>query len=118
MTTSGAWFSMRRRMSPKVARDRTGLRTALNGTGAAAIQELTAIRQSLADHAAARERIENKLDAVMERLVRLETRYENLRADVRNEIMADLKADLMKAQVYLDLQERGLLRHPASDRRK
>ncbi|MBI2926472.1 MAG: hypothetical protein HYY24_12325 [Verrucomicrobia bacterium] len=73
------------------------------------LQELTAIRQSLEDHALARERIEGKLDTILERLVRLETRYEHLRAEVRNEILADIKADLVKAQVYLDLQAQGLL---------
>ena len=48
------------------------------------------------------ERIDVKLDSLIERLSRLEVGQEYLRETVRNEILADLKADLARTQVLFD----------------
>lgn len=54
-------------------------------------------------------RVEAKMDAILERLARMEAEQTYLRNSVKNEIMADIKSDLTRAQVYLELQRDNLL---------
>jgi hypothetical protein len=49
-------------------------------------------------------RIEAKVDNLIDRISRVEARYEQLRENVRNEILADIKADLARVQVLLEVQ--------------
>jgi len=72
------------------------------------VARLAALETRTQDVARHQELIEAKLDSLLERLIRIEGNYEHLRSGVRNEIMADIKADLRETRVYLDLQARGI----------
>ncbi|NKC13030.1 MAG: hypothetical protein GKR94_12745 [Gammaproteobacteria bacterium] len=77
------------------------------------VRKLGALEARTEDVAKAQARIESKLNDFIDRLARIEANYEHLRESVKNEILADIKADLRGLQVYLDLEKRNLL--PASD---
>jgi len=53
-------------------------------------------------------RVEAKLDGFIERLARIEQNYLHLRESVRNEIAADLKADVVGTNARLDVELREL----------
>ncbi len=53
-------------------------------------------------------RVETKLDGFIERLARLEQNYLHLRESVKNEIAADLKADVIGTNARLDVELREL----------
>jgi len=53
--------------------------------------------------------LDGKFDTIIDRLSRLEANYDNLQRTVKAEIMGELKGELVRAEVYLDLQARGLL---------
>jgi len=74
------------------------------------IRKLSALEARTQDITAAQERIESKLNDFIDRLSRIEANYEHLKSSVKNEIMAEIKADLRGVQVYLDLEQRNLLK--------
>jgi len=73
------------------------------------IRKLSALETRTEDAMKAQERIEAKLNEFIDRLSRIEANYEHMKSSVKNEIMADIKADLTRAQVYLELDRRNLL---------
>ncbi len=73
------------------------------------IQRLSGLEARISDVLRNQDRIEAKLDDFINRLAKVEANYDHIRTSVRNEIMADIKADLTRAQVYLDLQARGFV---------
>ncbi len=77
------------------------------------IRKLSALEARTEDVAKAQQRIENRLNDFIDRLSRIEANYEHLRTSVKNEILGDIKADLRGVQVYLDLEQRGLLKSPS-----
>jgi predicted transcriptional regulator len=68
------------------------------------IRKLSALEARTEDVVRTMVRIESKVDNLIDRISRIEARYEQLRENVRNEILADIKADLARAQVLLELQ--------------
>jgi len=51
------------------------------------------------------ERVEVKIDDLINRLARLEANQENMKQSLRNEILADIKADITRVQVRLDYEQ-------------
>jgi predicted transcriptional regulator len=68
------------------------------------IRKLSALEARTEDVVRTMVRIESKVDNLIDRISRIEARYEQLRENVRNEILADIKADLARAQVLLEVQ--------------
>jgi predicted transcriptional regulator len=68
-----------------------------------AVRKLSALEARTEDVRRAQDRLESKLDELIDRLSRIEANYEGLRTNVRNEILADIKGDLARVQVYIDL---------------
>lgn len=58
------------------------------------IRKLSALEARTEDVTRALERIEGKIDNLIERVSRVEVQYQTLRESVRNEILADLKAEI------------------------
>jgi molecular chaperone GrpE (heat shock protein) len=73
------------------------------------VNKLGALEARTSDVAKNQERIEAKLDTLIDRLARIEANYENLRANVKNEVMSEIGRELTRVQVILDLQTKGLL---------
>ena len=68
------------------------------------VRKLSALEARTEDAVRTMLRIEVKVDNLIDRISRVEARYEQLRENVRNEILADIKADLTRAQVLLEVQ--------------
>jgi predicted transcriptional regulator len=68
------------------------------------VRKLSSLEARTEDVMRSMERIENKVDNLIDRISRVEARYEQLRENVRNEILAEIKADVARAQVLLELQ--------------
>jgi len=68
------------------------------------VRKLSALEARIEDALRTMVRIETKVDNLIDRISRIEARYEHLRENVRNEILADIKADLARAQVLLEIQ--------------
>jgi hypothetical protein len=75
----------------------------------ATVGRLAALETRTEDVAHQHDRIEAKLDSLIDRLARIEADYRNLRANVKNEVMTEIGRELTKVQVILDLQAKGLL---------
>lgn len=73
------------------------------------IRKLSALEARTEDVRKSQDRIEDKLNDFIDRLSRIEANYEHMKSSVKNEIMADIKADLRGVQVYLDLERRNLI---------
>jgi hypothetical protein len=73
------------------------------------VGRLAALETRTGDVARQQERIEAKLDSLIDRLARIEADYKNLKANAKNEVMAEIGRELTKVQVILDLQAKGLL---------
>ncbi|HSK79498.1 MAG TPA: hypothetical protein VLQ45_23795 [Thermoanaerobaculia bacterium] len=71
------------------------------------VRKLSALESRTTDIVRIQERIEVKIDSLIERIARLETRHEGLRENVRNEILADIKSDLARMQLLFDLRRSG-----------
>ena len=67
------------------------------------LQKLSALEERIKDVRRFQDRIEDKFDSILERIVHLEERYESLRSNVKNEILADLKGDIAKTRLLLDI---------------
>lgn len=80
------------------------------------IREMSALKARTEDITRAHERLERKLDELIDRLSRIEANYNGLRANVRNEILADIKADLVRAQVYIELANQARDKSPPAIR--
>lgn len=70
-------------------------------------RKLAALEARTEDVARGLERVEDKVDALLDRISRVEVQYQSLRESVRNEILADVKAEV--AVVRCALEERRLL---------
>ena len=57
-------------------------------------RKLAALEARTEDVMRGLERVEGKIDGLIERVSRVEIQYQNLRENVRNEILADLKAEV------------------------
>lgn len=57
-------------------------------------RKLTALEARTEDVVKGLERIQDKVDGLLDRLSRLEAQYSGLRESVRNEILADIKAEV------------------------
>ena len=57
-------------------------------------RKLAALEARTDDVVRSQERIEGKIDGMIDRLSRIEVRYDTLRESLRNEILADVKADI------------------------
>ena len=66
------------------------------------VRELSALQARTDDVRRAQDRIENKLDGLIDRLSRVEANYNNLRENLKSQIMGDMKADLVRVQMILD----------------
>lgn len=73
------------------------------------IRKLSALETRTEDVMRSQGRIEAKLNDFIDRLSRIEANYEHMKSSVKNEIMADIKADLRGVQVYLEIEKRNLL---------
>jgi len=73
------------------------------------IRKLSALEMRTEDVMRSQDRIEAKLNDFIDRLSRIEAHYEHMKSSVKNEIMADIKADLRGVQVYLEIEKRNLL---------
>lgn len=73
------------------------------------INKLSALETRTGDVAKNQERIEGKLDRLIDRLARIETNYENLKANVKSEVLSDIGRELAQTQLLLDLHAKGLL---------
>ena len=71
------------------------------------VRKLSALETRTVDIVRVQERIEIKIDSLIDRIARLETRHEGLRENVRNEILADIKSDLARMQLLFDLRRSG-----------
>ena len=58
------------------------------------LRKLSALEARTEDVIRSLERIEGKIDNLIERISRVEVQYQTLRESVRNEILADLKAEI------------------------
>ncbi|NJL30388.1 MAG: hypothetical protein HC898_01460 [Phycisphaerales bacterium] len=74
------------------------------------LRKLSSLEQRTEDVRRSQDRLEQKLDSLIDRLARIEANYENLRQNVKNEILAELRSDLTRVQTIFDLQQRGLLK--------
>lgn len=63
--------------------------------------KLTALETRTEDAIKAVERLDGRVTGILDRLSRLETQYSNLRENVGNKILADIKADLAITQMQL-----------------
>lgn len=70
-------------------------------------RKLAALEARTEDVARGLERVEDKIDGLIGRVSRIEVQYESLRENVRNEILADVKAEV--AVVRFALERRPLL---------
>ena len=75
----------------------------------ATVGRLSSLETRTADVARQQERIESKLDLLIDRLARMEANYTHLKDNLKNEVMSDIGRELTKVQVILDLQFKGLL---------
>jgi len=82
------------------------------------LRKLSALEARTEDVRDAQMRIEGKLNDLIDRLSRIEERYNHLREHIKAEVTSDVKADLAKVQVYLDLETRGLLNLPRPTKKK
>jgi regulator of replication initiation timing len=57
-------------------------------------RKLAALEARTEDVMRSLERVGDKLDSLIERVSRVEIQYQNLRENVRNEILSDLKAEI------------------------
>ena len=57
-------------------------------------RKLAALEARTEDVTRSMERMEGKLDSIIERISRIEVHYQGLRENVRNEILSDLKAEI------------------------
>ncbi len=72
------------------------------------VAKLSALQARTEDVRKAQDRIENKLDDLINRISRVEADYAHLRESLRNQILADIKSDLVRTQLLMS-QEKGLL---------
>ena len=82
------------------------------------LRKLSALEARTEDVRDAQVRIEGKLNDLIDRLARIEERYNHLREHIKGEVTSEVKADLAKVQVYLDLETRGLLKLPRTSNKQ
>jgi len=73
----------------------------------ATIARLSALETRTADVVHQQDRIESKLDSLIERLTRLEADYENLRTNVKNEVLNQVVREVTTVQMILKLRGDG-----------
>ncbi len=70
------------------------------------LRKLSALEARTEDAVRGLERAEDKIDGLLDRVSRIEAQYQSLRESVRNEILADIKAEV--AVVRFALERRTL----------
>lgn len=70
------------------------------------LRKLSALEARTEDAVRGLERAEDKIDGLLDRVSRIEAQYQSLRESVRNEILADIKAEV--AVVRFALERRPL----------
>ena len=71
------------------------------------IRKLSALEARTEDVVRGLERVEDKIDGLLDRVSRIEAQYQTLRESVRNEILADVKAEV--AVVRFALERRAVV---------
>jgi hypothetical protein len=66
------------------------------------VSKLGTLEVRTADVAKTQDRIEAKLETFVERLAKIETSFEYLKTNVKNEIITEVKVDVMKSQLLLN----------------
>ncbi len=72
-------------------------------------RKLAALEARTEDVTRSLERIEGKIDGLIDRVSRVEIQYQTLRESVRNEILADLKAEIAVLKFAIDRPTLGAL---------
>jgi uncharacterized protein (UPF0335 family) len=70
-----------------------------------AVRDLGALEKRTEDVLRAVEKLSAKVDLAAERLSRLEVEYAHLQSSVKNEIMADIKSELVHTKLLFDLDK-------------
>ena len=65
------------------------------------VQKLASLEARTADVTKYVERVDTKIDNLLQRLTKLETRVEYLEKNVKNEIMADIKSEIVSVKYEL-----------------
>ena len=65
-------------------------------------RKLAALEARTEDVVRGLERVEDKIDGLIDRISRVEVQYESLRENVRNEILADVKAEVAVVRFALE----------------
>jgi hypothetical protein len=74
-----------------------------------AFTKLASLEQRTADVTRFVDKVDSKLDNIIERLTKIETRVEYLEKNVKNEIMADIKGELVAVKYELLENKSNLL---------
>ena len=74
-----------------------------------AYKNLGALDKRTEDVAKSLEKISGKIESLLDRLARLETKVELLQESVRNSILADIKADIVLTQVRVNQATKTLI---------
>ena len=65
-------------------------------------RKLAALEARTEDVARGLERVEDKIDGLIDRISKVEVQYQSLRENVRNEILADVKAEVAVVRFALE----------------
>ena len=65
-------------------------------------RKLAALEARTEDVARGLERVEDKVDGLIDRISKVEVQYQSLRENVRNEILADVKAEVAVVRFALE----------------
>lgn len=68
------------------------------------VRDLGALEKRTEDVLRAVEKLSQKVDALSEKVIHIEEEQRHLRNSVRNEIMGDIKAELIQAKMLIEIQ--------------
>ena len=71
--------------------------------------KLGALEEKVSELQSESRQIREKCESMMERIVRLESDYGHLKTNVKNEILNEIKSELVRVQTLLDAEGKGLL---------
>lgn len=69
-----------------------------------AVRDLGALEKRTEDVLRAVEKLSTKVDSVSERLTKLEADQRHLQSSVKNEIMADIKSELVQTKLLIEIE--------------
>lgn len=73
------------------------------------VRKLSALEVRTEDVLKEIHRVDDKLHSLIDRISRLEANHDHLKQSVRSDIMGEIKADLVRTQVMLDLSKQNML---------